>query len=538
MVAAEPAGVTSTDALRAGVRALTRDPASIMPYYLLAMGATMISRTPILLGGAGAILILHLQGRIEPVIRVLDDLDPALEDGGITATQQDAIAGLLTPSVVLIGVLALLATGILYVLCHAVVSAGAIHALFAGLGRRDPLSAGTAGIVRDWLPFVAIGTARAIVSIIAAVGLLFGLALTATGIGALVGIPLLLLSLLVFAVGSLLLAFAGQAVVVDDRRTVGGLADSILFPVRSPIAFGLYLLLLVAVILSVGLAGILLELAGVSRLTGLLVALVVTPLIDAIKTGLYAGESDSFRLPGRSDTAQPPGIAAVADGGRRDGSDDTPVTDAPDESLREPSRPGVISRIRTGQRRGLAELWGFLRGHPIANVVGTALFFVGYGLGWLLTAPYGVRLDAPGDVAGVFGRFAVGPFINIAANNWHVAISQGFGGIALGVPTVGNLLFNGALVGALAGVFDRTAFLALVAPHALLEVPALGISGGVGLYLGVVGYRSIRGRIDAEEVGEHLQRAAWVFVGLLPLFVLAAFVEAFLTPRIAAMILG
>jgi uncharacterized membrane protein SpoIIM required for sporulation len=69
-------------------------------------------------------------------------------------------------------------------------------------------------------------------------------------------------------------------------------------------------------------------------------------------------------------------------------------------------------------------------------------------------------------------------------------------------------------------------------------VPALAVAGGLGLHLGRVGLRALRGRTDAEAVADELVRAWRVLVGLAFVFVLAAFVEAFITPLVAGRVLG
>ncbi|PSQ04998.1 hypothetical protein BRC97_10285 [Halobacteriales archaeon QS_6_71_20] len=87
-------------------------------------------------------------------------------------------------------------------------------------------------------------------------------------------------------------------------------------------------------------------------------------------------------------------------------------------------------------------------------------------------------------------------------------------------------------------MFDPTAFLALVAPHGVLELPTIAVAGGLGLHLGAVGWRGLCGRTDAATVAGELERAAYVLVGVGVLLVVAAAVEAFLTPRVAAAVLG
>jgi uncharacterized membrane protein SpoIIM required for sporulation len=93
-------------------------------------------------------------------------------------------------------------------------------------------------------------------------------------------------------------------------------------------------------------------------------------------------------------------------------------------------------------------------------------------------------------------------------------------------------------VGAVGGVFEPVAFLALVAPHGVIEIPSIVVGGAVGLRLGFVGVGALRGRRDDGEVARAIRHAYRVLLGLVPLFVVAALVEAFLTPAIASVVLG
>jgi hypothetical protein len=295
----------------------------------------------------------------------------------------------------------------------------------------------------------------------------------------------------------LLLAFAGPAVVVDRVGAVDALRRSAGFVRRHPAATAAFALVSLGTYVGALVLVGALNVAGAARLGAIVVALAVLPFLDAFAVALYAGRGLS------------PG-------------DRAPLRD----------------RLRGALRRGVRELAGFLRGHPLANLAGALLIAVGVAGGYAFTAPMGVSIPPPADVSLVFGALPVGPFANIAANNWLVSAGTAFGGLAFGVPAAASLLFNGVLIGALAGVFDRTAFLALVVPHGVLELPAIAVAGGMGLHLGVVGWRVVRGRADAADVAAELRRATWVLVGLALVLVLASFVEAFLTPRIASFVLG
>ncbi|MFB6161355.1 MAG: stage II sporulation protein M, partial [Haloferacaceae archaeon] len=189
-------------------------------------------------------------------------------------------------------------------------------------------------------------------------------------------------------------------------------------------------------------------------------------------------------------------------------------------------------------RDGLGALASFVGEHPGANVAGGGVLALGAVAGWGLTAPHGVTLAPPGDPGSAFGAVPVGPFLDIAANNWLVAAGTGYGGLAVGLPTAAALLFNGALVGALLGLFDPVVFLGLVAPHGVVELPAIAVAGGLGFHLGRVGWEAVRGRRSAAAVGDELGEAFRVLVGLAVVFVVAAGIEAFVTPLVGAAVLG
>ncbi|MCL7418058.1 MAG: stage II sporulation protein M, partial [Halalkalicoccus sp.] len=142
------------------------------------------------------------------------------------------------------------------------------------------------------------------------------------------------------------------------------------------------------------------------------------------------------------------------------------------------------------------------------------------------------------DPAAVFGAVPLDVFVMIAVNNWLVALGQTFAGLALGIPTAVNLLFNGAVVGIVAGISsDLLVVAALVVPHGIVEIPALAVSSALGLHLGHVGWRRFRGTIDDAALAAEIRFAFEVLVGLALVFVAASFVEAFLTPRIAGWLL-
>ena len=121
----------------------------------------------------------------------------------------------------------------------------------------------------------------------------------------------------------------------------------------------------------------------------------------------------------------------------------------------------------------------------------------------------------------------------ILTNNIQVSFVAFAGGILAGVGTTLVLLYNGALIGGVAGLTveaGRTGpFLSLVAPHGVLELSVIAVSGAAGFTVGWAlvdpGRRSRRAAL-----GLGARRGAEIVLGTMPWFVVAGLVEGFVTP--------
>jgi hypothetical protein len=516
--------VTLASALRFGVTLPVRYAWNVLPFYLLATGAAVAGRVPFLAALGVVVGLFRVDGRLEALVRAVDgiepdQLDPASPES-LPPELTDALASLASPTVFAVLGLGVLASVLLFVVLQSVATAATLSALHAAFDGRAPLTEGVAGIGRHWRTFLGLTLLRGGVLLVGG-GLLalgVGLGAAAGGVaGILVGVVVGGLAFVFLLVVWLALSFVGPAVVVDDVGVLGSVRASLGFIRRNPLDFLGYVVVSLGGSLAFATVAGLANVVGTPQLVAAGTPLVVGPVLGGFQLALYAGSGDET----------PVEAAADADAAREER-----------ESVGADSRPSVRTRVKGSLGRGWRALGSFVVGHPAANLLSAALLAGSVAVGWFLTAPYGVAFDPPGDVAGVFGTIAVGPFLNIAANNWLVAAGGSYGGLALGVPTVASVVFNGVLIGALAGLFDRLAFLALVAPHGLIELPGLAVAGGLGLHLGRVGFDGLRGRLSAADVGDELGRAFEVLVGLAVVFVVASFIEAFLTPQIAAFVLG
>lgn len=120
----------------------------------------------------------------------------------------------------------------------------------------------------------------------------------------------------------------------------------------------------------------------------------------------------------------------------------------------------------------------------------------------------------------------------IATNNLTVAFSTFALGVT-GIGTIWMMVFNGLLVGTVGAATWRAGMAlplwSFVAPHGVLELPALCIAGGAGLEIarglffpGVLPRR--------ESLARAGKRAVQLLVGAIPLLLIAGTIEGFFSP--------
>lgn len=123
----------------------------------------------------------------------------------------------------------------------------------------------------------------------------------------------------------------------------------------------------------------------------------------------------------------------------------------------------------------------------------------------------------------------------IMTNNIGVAFFAFAGGILLGLGTIYVLVLNGLLLGAVAAAVAQAGvtvnFWAFVAPHGVIELPAIFISAGAGLLLG---YTLINpGDYDRKTALKLAARpAATLVLGVVAMLIVAGVIEAFFSPTL------
>ncbi len=120
----------------------------------------------------------------------------------------------------------------------------------------------------------------------------------------------------------------------------------------------------------------------------------------------------------------------------------------------------------------------------------------------------------------------------IFANNASKALIAMLAGFFFGIFPVIFVALNGYIIGAVVSLREpemgMLGVVIAILPHGLFEIPAIILACAYGMWLG---YRFYRSLFAGEEFKPHLMQALRVYVRIiLPVLLLAAMIEAFITP--------
>jgi len=175
---------------------------------------------------------------------------------------------------------------------------------------------------------------------------------------------------------------------------------------------------------------------------------------------------------------------------------------------------------------------------PAATLVLGASAVVGFLLGSAvpidsLPAPDGSRSN---------GLFPPLTTTGLALNNLVAMLVLLLGSVSVGLVTVLGLVLNGVVIGAVVGIavqqVDPVVVVALIAPHGIIEIPALLIVSAVGLRFGRLTVRYIRGLEDRLVTRQELREAGWLVATASVMIVVAAYIEANITLELAERVAG
>jgi uncharacterized membrane protein SpoIIM required for sporulation len=492
-----------SSAVSATVSTLRRRPADLIPFYLLGTAVPVIARIGLFAALAGVYVHFELTGRLATARESLGGLDltpPDTQDPEALQAWSESLAPALEPLASPTAVALLLAgtaaTAAIAIVTYAAVSAGQMSAVVARLRSDRGLTAGVAGVRDRWLTFLGIYVAELLcwLGVLLLGGLAVGGAFAVNPfLGAAAALVVLLVGLVALLLVRVVFAFAPAAVVVDDAGALGAVEGAGGFVRSNPADAAAYLVVAVGVVVGISSAASALAFLGGGAVVALVSAVVAAPALDLLKTVLYGDHR------GAVDPLDPPAA-------------------------------GIRSQFTGGVRRGWREMTAFVRETPglHALVIGVG---VGFGaLGWLAVDPFvgGVTTSIESRLVGHVPPVAALTFFG---NNWGVAIATSLSGVALAVPALSSVAFNGFALGATAALETNLAALAaFVVPHGVLEIPALFVSGALGVRLGAVSWGTLRGRRSRAELADALEGAFWVLVGVGLLIAVAAVIEGFVSP--------
>ena len=513
VIIARSIGMDLSAALRDAVLAARRRPADLLPFYVLAAAIPVIARTVSFVGFAAIYAYLSFTGRTERVRSALADRDlSAMPDPetepeafGRWASEVGVVLEPLFDPVVAVLLAVTLALALaVTVLLHAGVAAGQYAVCIARLRDERATLAGIGGVRSHWLSILVLSLLEFAVWI--AVTLVAGLAIAVAAVvhpilAVLVGLVAFLVWTVLLLATRAVLAFAPVSVVVDDVGPLDGVAGAMAFIRANPAeALGYYALAVASLFLLASAAGVA-SFVGAPSVVGLASLLVLAPGLDLIKTGLL---------------------------GRWRGVVGSPDPNSPvDSSTR--SDPPLVA-VRGGVRNGLSEVLGFVRATPGLHALVLLVGVAGFATGWNAAEPLAGVVTAS-ILDRLSGHVPPVAALEFFANNLTVALGTALAGVALGVPSIVAVWFNGFAFGIIFRLeAELPALLAFVLPHGVLEIPALVVSGALGLHLARSGWRTWRGRASRESLAEDLVYAIRVLVGVGILLFLAGLIEGFLSP--------
>lgn len=496
-----------SDPLRAVGAVFRTRPADFFPLYFLGSAVPLVAQVVPFVTLVVAYLYVHSTGRLEAVESALADVeempDPETEPGAFEEwiiEFGDALEPLLTlPLSLLVAVAVVVYVGA-FVVLTAVVAGGQIATCHARLQNRRGTTAGIAGLRRYGLRFLGlylleialwIAVSAFVFLPVVLIAALFALA------NPIVSVLIALLGLFVWvaviAVVRALFAFAPVAVVVDDVGVFGSLSKTVGFVRRQPVPAAFYYAISVGSIMAIGVVSSVLFFVEVVMPVTLATTLLLFPALDLLKTAFYQRYRGQFR---------PPAV--------------------PERSLRD--------QVGGGVRRGWGEMLAFVRATPGTHALVLGLGIGSFFVGWWAAAPFAETVPASIS-ARIEGIIPPAFALELFANNWFVAINTAFGGAVFAFPALVSVLFNGLNIGALARLeVEPLELLAFVVPHGIIEIPAILIASALGVRLGILAWRTYRGRDSIEALADAFERAFWVLVGVGVLLAVAGFIEGFVSP--------
>ncbi|MCK9590461.1 MAG: stage II sporulation protein M [Methanoregula sp.] len=175
-----------------------------------------------------------------------------------------------------------------------------------------------------------------------------------------------------------------------------------------------------------------------------------------------------------------------------------------------------------------------------AIIITFLLFFAAITVGWVGTMQNPeigenlMKLFEKEVANQIQGKESPDIFVKLFFNNLEACILLFLGGVSFGILTIFIMSLNGIMIGAIMEIVakDHSAVFvaAAILPHGIFEIPAFILSGALGILLA---QSLIAEWYNGADTAEDAQKFSRTFIRyVLPLVLIAAFIEAFITPVI------
>ncbi len=490
--------------IRAALATIRRRPADLLPMYLLTLAAPVIARVFTFAGLVLVLAYLTVTDRIDLFFTELEaiEMTPPDPEGEPEAflewleSFEPAVEALVTPTTLGILFFSIGITIAVGIVIAAAIEAGQLAACYGRLRREPGLINGIGGVRNYWLSLLGLYVMELVLWITVtgfAVIVLAAAAAVSLALAVILAIFVVLFWLAAIAAIRAIFVFAPVSVVVDEQSALGSLRQSAGFIRNELMAAAGYYAISLGILFGLASASAAAAPFGGAGLMSLAGILLVTPGLHLLKTALYGDYRDSI----------------------------SPYTDV-ETRFRE--------QVRNGTGRAFRELGSFIPATPVAHVASAGFLVVGFFAGWLLIEP----LDGVVEMSIRARTETIIPpvtALQIFGNNWAVALSAAFSGVAFAIPAIVTLLHNGVMFGAVSRLETELDVLAaFVIPHGILEIPAIVVAGAVGIHLGIAVWRAWRGQMSRNTLAATFERAFWVLIALGFVLALAAAIEGFVSP--------
>lgn len=485
---------------------LRHRPDDFFPLYFLGAAIPAVTQMITIIGLIGGYVYLAVTGRLDRLQTYLSttDIGPPPEPGTPAFTEWangllPVLELIFPPGVLVLISFTLLASLVTAFVLYSAVTAGQLAVCFARIHRKRALPTALTAARNYWISFLGLYLFEAVIWILSTLIVLLLIFLSVQfsflvgGVVALFAVPIWIIGV---TVTRAVFVFAPVAVIVDEISAFTAVKTAILFIRHHPTdAFVYYSLAITVLVLYSGITAFF-STVGSGSVVALVGILFVSPVLDIYKTTVFADSRGSL-----------PSIP--------------------------PSPRRLRTQIRTGLHRGWSSLISFVLTSPGYLATGFVLLLFGAYTGWLLAAPFTPIIDASIE-SRIATLFPVTAALEFFGNNWSVAFTIAYAGIAFGLPSAVLLWVNGVSIGVLYQLeINKPAFVGFVTPHGIIEIPSIVIAGALGLKLGVQTWRAWRTNTGKEVLTNALARMFWIVVGLGILLAIAGFIEGFISPFVA-----